>query len=256
MTAVWKGALVAGMGWLAAAACGGVSSVDPGAPGASGAAGSVGGAPSSGGAQSLSGGRAAGGMASRSAGGVNGGAGGHGDSAPGGSSTSTGGRATISDASVSSDASALVTCSFAFAVTTETLNGRFAPRNAGAIWIEAANGLFVKTLEHWGLLGRPSYTVAWYESSGGNVVDAVTAATRVAHGPHSATWNCTDTSEHPVPRGGYRVCVLVSEDNRFPFVDAGPPQPVLCSPFTVGSGPFDLAPPDSPPFLDLHLSMR
>jgi hypothetical protein len=76
-------------------------------------------------------------------------------------------------------------------------------------------------------------------------------------GPLSATWNCTDTSqgsEHPAPRGAYRVCVTVAE--WFPASDAGTPPPVTCIPFTTSNGPFDLSPPDAPPFLDIHLSMR
>lgn len=180
----------------------------------------------------------------------------------GGSALSSGGRESFPDASVTKDAAVPfdvpATCLVSFAVTTVTMNGRYAPHNSGAIWIETASGSFVKTLNFWGYTGglRSTYAVAWTESSKGNLVDAVTAATRATHGPLSATWNCTDTVEHRVPRGNYRVCVTLAEDNRFPFVDAGAPQPVLCIPFAAGLGPFDLSPPDAPPFLALHVSVR
>jgi hypothetical protein len=180
----------------------------------------------------------------------------------GGSIGSSGGRASFPDASVAKDAAVPldvpVTCLVTFAVTTVTMNGRYAPHNSGAIWVETASGAFVKTLEYWGYsFGlRSTYAVPWLESSKGNLVDAVTAATRTTHGPLNATWNCKDTAEHLVPRGKYRACVTVAEDNRLPYADAGAPQPVLCVPFTAGEGPFDLSPPDAPPFLDLHVSVR
>lgn len=102
-------------------------------------------------------------------------------------------------------------CLFTFSVTTVSYNGRFEPRNVGAIWITDEGNAFVKTLATWGG-PRLAAAIEWETVSGGNRVDAITSATRANAGPTTAEWNCTDTTEHPVPLGNYFVCVEFEEE--------------------------------------------
>ena len=144
-------------------------------------------------------------------------------------------------------------CRFDLQVTTVTANGTFAPHNVGAVWIEDGSGAFVKTLSDWGrtLL---SEAVAWYSSSNGNGVDAISGATRIAQGPLQAGWNCTDASGAAVPPGRYRVCMTYAEDNSAAPIRTNPSPPImLCVPFDLGSAPFVLTPAGDEHFSDIHI---
>jgi hypothetical protein len=125
--------------------------------------------------------------------------GGGGAPAPGASSTSS------------------ATCALEVSVTTVSPGGRYAPRNVGAIWVADASGQFIKSLDVWGNR-RLSHVEAWNTATAaagvpGNVVDAVTGATAVAHGAHLASWDCSDFSGQVVPDGDYRVYFEVTESN-------------------------------------------
>ncbi|HVU04765.1 MAG TPA: DUF2271 domain-containing protein [Polyangiaceae bacterium] len=146
------------------------------------------------------------------------------------------------------------TCTFTFTVTTVTANGRFAPRNVGALWIENQSGQFVKSLEVWGAQRLGNLT-AW-TSVGGNTVDAVTSATLSRHRQHTDTWDCTDStpSRQTVPNGSYQACVSFAEDDAIPFF--GPPPHVACAPFQRGAGPFTTNPPDQTNFVGWTLQMQ
>lgn len=145
------------------------------------------------------------------------------------------------------------TCAFTFSVTTVTANGTYAPENVGAIWIESSSGQFVKTLNVWGQ-SRVSSAVAWELVSGGNWVDAVTGATRQAHGPLESHWNCTDALHNTVSNGSYEVCVMFTEQPGFPTLP--PPLHEACASFQVGAGMVDANPPDQPNFVSMHLTYR
>ncbi|MEO7097064.1 MAG: DUF2271 domain-containing protein [Polyangiales bacterium] len=97
-------------------------------------------------------------------------------------------------------------------VLTSPFNGRYQPRNVGAIWVETAAGVFVKTLERWGKT-RARYITRWNASSGGNVVDAVTSATLATHVTHDRTWNFTDKQTCKMPPGDYRVMIEHTDYN-------------------------------------------
>ena len=100
-------------------------------------------------------------------------------------------------------------CTLTFDVNTVTARGRYAPRNAGAIWISDAQNKFVKTLRTWSYLELAQVT-AWVQASGNNRVDAVTGATRSGHGAVAATtWNCTDVQKKAVPDGQYTVALSI-----------------------------------------------
>ncbi len=145
------------------------------------------------------------------------------------------------------------TCTFTFMVTTVTAHGTYAPRNVGAIWIDDGSGKFVKTLQEWGV-ARIGNATAWETASGGNVVDAVTGATLPNHGPHTATWNCTDLSGNPVPDGNYSVNVTFAESDAFPFFGPAPIQTAVT--FVKSASPLNVTPPDAGNFTAMHLTLQ
>ena len=97
-------------------------------------------------------------------------------------------------------------------VKTTSYNGRYSPRNVGAMWIEDSEGNFVKTLRVWAANER-KHLVQWKEKSNSNVVDAITGATKNSHGTREAIWNITDMNNNPVGNGTYILWVEVTEDN-------------------------------------------
>ncbi len=97
-------------------------------------------------------------------------------------------------------------------VLTSSFNGRYRPRNVGAIWVETAAGVFVKTLERWGKT-RARYITKWNASSAANVVDAVTSATLATHITHDRTWDFTDKLGCKVATGSYRLMVEHTDYN-------------------------------------------
>jgi hypothetical protein len=99
-------------------------------------------------------------------------------------------------------------------LTTKSYGGHYAPDNVGAIWITRADGTFVRTLEAWGTK-RLRNAVAWRKASQGNVVDAITGATRQAHGTHTASWACEAD-------GAYVVHVELTEEDSAQGEPAGP----------------------------------
>jgi flagellar hook assembly protein FlgD len=120
-------------------------------------------------------------------------------------------------------------CEVTVNVVTATAGGEFAPRNTAAVWVQTLSGKFEKTLSEYGVAMRRSL-VHWTSISGSNTVDAVTGATRAAHGPLSTTWDCTDTTETEVPDGAYEVCVTFAEgwcDNTQPACSSSPMQCVV-----------------------------
>jgi hypothetical protein len=186
-------------------------------------------------------------------GGLGNGAGGGGS---GGTSSAAGG--TSSNAGGSSSGLAGATngnsgkCTFSFDVTTVTARGRFAPHNVGAIWISDPSNKFVKTLRYWGTVELQQAT-AWTRAAAGNKVDAVSGATRVAHGPLTASWNCTDVSEAPVSDGNYAVHVTFTESDANPFA----PGPAIEAsvPFTKSAGGADVTAQDTANFTAMHLKL-
>lgn len=89
--------------------------------------------------------------------------------------------------------------------------------NQFAVWIEDADGKYIKTLyathftANGGYKNRPDSIPAWVEKSGlvsmtKNEVDAITSATPKT-GTLSYTWNLTDTNGNAVPPGEYSFFV-------------------------------------------------
>jgi hypothetical protein len=189
----------------------------------SGTGGSAGATPEAGGSQPVGGGTAGmtigtggfeqGGVAGAGNGGVPPSTGGGSNGGTGGMQQGTGGSAGGNSAK----------CTFTFSATTVTANGRYAPTNAGAIWITDDKNVFVKTLKIW-TPNRIKEVTAWVQSSNRNTTDAITGATRRSHGPIDAAWDCTNVSHAAVADGQYTVHISFAEQNASPFFGGTPIQ--------------------------------
>ncbi|MDC3960599.1 DUF2271 domain-containing protein [Polyangium jinanense] len=163
------------------------------------------------------------------------------------SSTGTGGTGGAGGKGGAAPASSTLEYRF----TTVSLDGEYAPKNIGAVWITDAQDTFVKTLEVWAAK-RVEHLVRWGAASGTNVVDAVTGATRKSHAEHVTTWNGTDTAGLVVPNGPYRVHVEFTEWNSS---DSGEdPGPWTAVDFMKGPDAQEMTLPDEPAFIGRHLS--
>lgn len=129
-------------------------------------------------------------------------------------------------------------------VRTTPAGGRFAPRNVGAIWIEQADGTFVRTLERWGQT-RVRWLKRFLAATNNNVVDAVTGATRTSHTTHALTWDLVGLELCEIPNGDYRVVMELTDGNMT--------GPSLEIPFTKGTTPIMLTPADTAQFHDLEV---
>jgi hypothetical protein len=183
--------------------------------------------PEAGGSSPMGSGGAAGGMSTGTGGGIGGiGQGGTAGTGSGGIAPGTAGGSSGDSAGMQQGAGGSLggnsgKCTFTFSATTVTANGRYAPTNAGAIWITDDKKAFVKTLRVW----TPRYTsqvTAWVQSSGRNTVDAVTGGSRKSHGPIDATWDCTNVSRAAVADGQYTAHISFAEQDA-PFFGGGTP---------------------------------
>lgn len=132
-------------------------------------------------------------------------------------------------------------------VRTSNAGGRFAPRNVGAIWIERADGTFVKTLERWGVL-RAKWLTRFVAASNNNLVDAITGATLTSHQTHVLEWDLTDLSRCEIEAGDYQVL--------FELTDRDGTGASLVVPFAKGDVPSTVVPPDAPSFHDVQLVLE
>ena len=121
----------------------------------------------------------------------------------------------------------------------------FAPRHVVAIWIETADGRFVRTLKVFGRR-RQNWLLAWKKASGGSAPDAVTGATCRDWGAVDATWDGKDERGQVVADGPYVLKVETTWDNC-----SGP---VLKVPFQKGPVSVEATPPASPPYSRTRLS--
>lgn len=143
-------------------------------------------------------------------------------------------------------------CTFHFDFTTVTANGKYSPKNIGAVWIETPQGQFVKSLNVWASK-RIIHLVKWNAASAGNVVDAVTSATAPSHGMHAADWNCTDMNGNPVPDGPYRLRLEMTEQDSAFLI--WPPGPSISIDFSKGA-PASFNPPNQPNFVSMTLNLN
>lgn len=102
--------------------------------------------------------------------------------------------------------------------TTQTLQGRYAPKNCSAVWVETVDGLYVATLELTAGLRRPGL-VYWQERACTQELgpDVIASATLRDHQKtHELEWTGVDFMGHPMPDGPYKLYVEVTETDKEP----------------------------------------
>jgi hypothetical protein len=132
-------------------------------------------------------------------------------------------------------------------VRTSSAGGRYAPRNVGAIWIEDADGAFVKTLARWGSL-RAKWLQRWSESATGDLTDAVTSATLARHQTHEVSWDLTDLSGCEVAHGDYALLLELADRS-----GTGQTESMA---FTKQDGGTTVTPEDTKSFHDMSLVLH
>ena len=97
---------------------------------------------------------------------------------------------------------------------TSSPGGRFDPRNVHAVWVEKADGTFIKTLDLWGKK-RAKHLTKWAAATGdiGTEIQARTAATQKAYGTYSSQWDMKDADGNIVPDGDYMIRLELVSDN-------------------------------------------
>lgn len=96
---------------------------------------------------------------------------------------------------------------------TQTAVSAQATKNVLAVWIEDANGNFIKTRMRFWSTSTDDHLPDWVAKSGNNTTDAITGATLkstttpTAFGVKTITWDGTNASGAIVPDGTYKVIV-------------------------------------------------
>jgi hypothetical protein len=142
-------------------------------------------------------------------------------------------------------------CTMAVTLTTVTTNLEYAPHNIGAVWIAAADGKYLKSLEVWANR-RMSHLDHWVTVTGAagrdrDTVDAITSATLSRHTTHTSSWDCTSAAGATMVQGTYQLCMEMNESNDAPVA-------YQCVKFDHGGKAFKLMPPDTQYFKGRSLS--
>jgi len=98
-----------------------------------------------------------------------------------------------------------------FSVTT-TSTGNYSPKHVVAIWIEKADGTFVKTKLKKAAT-RVQWLNQWVLKSGSNVVDAITGSTISSHQTENIVWNGSDINGLVVADGNYKLWIQMAWAN-------------------------------------------
>ncbi len=115
---------------------------------------------------------------------------------------------------------------------TRPTGGEYSPRNVGAVWIETAQGAFVRSVAVWGD-ERREHLLQWNQSSAGERTDAVTSATASTHSTRLYEWDHSRAGGRAVPPGNYLLRAEFTEDNS----NAGDPAgPSVAIPFSTAGG--------------------
>jgi hypothetical protein len=107
--------------------------------------------------------------------------------------------------------------SLSVTASTSTAGGGYAPKNIVAIWIEDAQGNWVKTLLAYAQT-RKTHLNTWEAATTAagsvyNTVDAITGATKTSHGTRTCTWDGTDVNGTLVADGTYTVWMELTDKN-------------------------------------------
>jgi hypothetical protein len=136
-------------------------------------------------------------------------------------------------------------CSLQFSVETTSVNGQYAPRNAGALWVSSGSDAFIRTFNVWAER-RVEHVHQWVAQSGQNRVDAISGATEPNHRSYLVTWDCRNLDGTFVPDGTYVIHVEQTEINgQGPYLEV---------PFERGPALVDLTPADQQGFRGIHLT--
>lgn len=103
-------------------------------------------------------------------------------------------------------------CNVTVQFTTVSEEVGYAPKHVLAIWVESGTNQFIKTLKVMADR-RKQYLYSWNEETTGNIVDAVTGATKSSHSAEAATWNGKDVNQSIVPDGDYKIIIEFTEEH-------------------------------------------
>ena len=96
---------------------------------------------------------------------------------------------------------------------TSQVGGTYAPANVVAVWIQDAQGTFIKTIGRWADI-RKNHLVLWQAKAGLNDVDAVSGATRANHADTlMVTWDVKDKLGALVPDGVYTIKMELADSD-------------------------------------------
>lgn len=98
--------------------------------------------------------------------------------------------------------------------TTAPTGGKYADKNVHVVWVEKADGTFVKTLSLWADR-RARHLALWAAATTDRAKDvqARTGATLTAYGTYTSSWDGTDASGKPMPDGDYVIRLELTNDN-------------------------------------------
>ncbi|MDD9933651.1 MAG: hypothetical protein OXT09_08615 [Myxococcales bacterium] len=119
------------------------------------------------------------------------------------------------------DAGMATTGTLTLEYTTRSVDGRYAPQNGTAAWIETVDERYVATIELAAELRMPQQ---WLEHACSDRLgpDVVTMATLPNHEtPHMAIWRGFDLDERLVEDGAYVLFIEVTESDREPSQRTG-----------------------------------
>jgi hypothetical protein len=134
-----------------------------------------------------------------------------------------------------------------FDVTTAPVGYRYQPRNIGAIWVQDANGKFVKSLEVWAGI-RARYLTKFSGARAGQSVDVTASATLTSHKAHHASWAMKDRSGAAAAPGKYSLIIELTDGDqtgKFLSVD-----------FDTSLGPQTISPMETANFKTMKLELK
>lgn len=136
--------------------------------------------------------------------------------------------------------------------TTVSPDGKYAPRNVGAVWVEDKAGKYVRTIKVWAKK-RERHLVQWQKASDGDRTDAVSGATIKSHKTHSISWDLKDLKGKRVKPGSYVLRFEITDKNSSSkSIEDGPD---LSIPFELGDDGSEVDLPKHENFKDLELKL-
>jgi hypothetical protein len=119
--------------------------------------------------------------------------------------------AEVQKAEVSAAASGMLTIRFE---TSAPVGGKYANKNVHVVWVEKADGTFVRTLNLWGDKHAKELS-QWFAKTTDRARDiqARTGATLTAYGTYTSTWDGKDAAGAVAADGEYVIRLELTNDN-------------------------------------------